>query len=230
MNFLDLSIGLAVALTLWFGIPHLFKLWQKANLRRLCRSCRAIVLTYDDGPGKVLTPALLNVLASNKVRANFFMIGHKLQTFSNQALDVLSSGHPIGSHSFRHLHAWKSNPIEVTKDIQAGFQICEQFAPSSWFRPPFGKLTLATLMHTWITGRTLAWWTIDSTDTWSSPLPIEEIIERVKDQGGGVILMHDNDRTDTSRHDYVINLTLGLIQFARNEGYDICTLQELPVN
>jgi len=196
-------------------------------LRRLCRSSRAIVLTYDDGPGKILTPALLNVLANNNVHANFFMIGHKIQSLSDHALDALSGGHAIGSHSFRHLHAWKSNPIEVTKDIQAGFQICEQFSPSSWFRPPFGKLTLATLLQTWITHHTLAWWTIDSTDTWSRPISIEKIIEYIRNQGGGVILMHDNDRTDTSRHDYVISLTLGLIQFARSEGYDICTLQDL---
>jgi hypothetical protein len=28
----------------------------------------------------------------------------------------------------------------------------------------------------------------------------------------------------------VINLTLGLIQLARDEGYDICTLNDLPAN
>lgn len=229
MNIFGLGIGLAGILILWFCMPHLLKLWQIATLRRLCRKSGIIVLTYDDGPGKTLTPALLNVLASHNVHANFFMIGHKVESFSAQALDVAAKGHAVGSHSFRHVHAWKNNPFKVMRDIQAGFQVCQQIASCNWFRPPFGKITLATLLQIWITHYKLAWWTVDSTDTWPSPLPIEKIVERVRNQGGGVVLMHDNDRTDASRHDYVINLTLRLIQLARDEGYDICTLQDLPV-
>ena len=227
MNFLILATGLTVILILWFCIPYLLKLWQISSLRRLCRRSRVIVLTYDDGPGEVLTPALLKVLASNDVHANFFMVGRKIELFSKQALDVAAKGHSIGSHSFGHLHAWKRNPFKVKSDIQAGFQICKSISSSNLFRPPFGKITLATLLQTWIAHRKLAWWTIDSTDTWSSPLPIERTVERVKNQGGGVILMHDNDRKDSKTHDYVINLTLSLIQLARAEGYSILMLQDV---
>jgi peptidoglycan-N-acetylglucosamine deacetylase len=228
MNLLDLITGLTGILVLWFCIPYLLKLWQIASLRRLCRKSRVIVLTYDDGPGEVLTSALLNVLASNDVHANFFMLGFKVETCSSQALDVAVKGHTIGSHSFRHLHAWKTNPFEVKRDIQAGFQICKPISSSNLFRPPYGKITLATLLQTWIAHKKLAWWTIDSTDTWANPLPIEKIVDRVKSEGGGVVLMHDHDRKDASAHDYVINLTLRLIQLARNEGYNILKLQDVP--
>jgi len=156
MNFLVLVTGLTGVLVLWFCMPYLLKLWQIASLRRLCRKSRVIVLTYDDGPGEVLTPALLNVLASNDVHANFFMLGHKVESFSNQALDVAAKGHAIASHSFRHLHAWKKNPFDVKSDIQAGFQICNPISSSNLFRPPYGKITLATLLQTWITHHKLA--------------------------------------------------------------------------
>ena len=73
----------------------------------------------------------------------------------------------------------------------------------------------------------LAWWTIDSSDTWATPLPIERTVDRVRKEGGGVILMHDHDRKNASEHAYVINLTLRLIQLAHDEDYDICTLQNL---
>lgn len=229
MNIPGLVTGLTVVLVLWFGMPYLLKRWQIASLRRLCRKSRVIVLTYDDGPGEVLTPALLKVLASNDVHANFFMLGHKIESFPNLALDVAAKGHVIGSHSFRHLHAWKKNPFDVKNDIQAGFQIGKAISASSLFRPPYGKITLATLLQTWISRRKLAWWTIDSTDTWTKPLAVEKIVERVKNEGGGVILMHDLDRNDASAHEYVINLTLGLIQLARAEGYNIRTLQDVLV-
>ena len=229
MNFLGLLTGLTGILILWFCMPYLLKLWQIASLRRQCRKSRIIVLTYDDGPGEVLTPALLNVLASNDIHANFFMLGCKVEPFSNQALAVAAKGHAIGSHSFGHLHAWKNNPFKVKRDIQEGFEICKPISSSNLFRPPYGKITLATLLQTWITYQKLAWWTIDSTDTWTSPLPIEKVIDRVKNEGGGVILMHDHDRKDATAHDYVINLTLRLIQLARDDGYTILTLQDVPV-
>jgi len=41
--------------------------------------------------------------------------------------------------------------------------------------------------------------------------------------------MHDYDRKNASEHEYVINLTLRLIQLARDEGYNILTLQDVTV-
>ncbi len=219
---------LTVVLVLWFCMPYMLKLWQIVRLRRLCKKYRVIVLTYDDGPGEVLTPALLNVLACNDVHANFFMVGHKIESFSNQTLDVAAKGHSIGSHSFKHLHAWKKNPFDVRNDIKRGFQICKTISSSNLFRPPFGKITLATLLQIWIARQKLAWWTIDSTDTWANPLPIEKIVGLVKNEGGGVILMHDHDRKDACEHDYVINLTIRLIKLARDEGYNILTFRDVP--
>ena len=227
MSMLTLSLVLTGVLVVWFGLPYLLKRWQIVCLRKQCRKSKVIVLTYDDGPSEVLTPILLNVLASNDTHANFFMIGRKIESFPSLVNDVASKGHSIGSHSFNHFHAWKKNPLDVSSDIQAGFQICKSISSSYLFRPPFGKITLATLLQTWIAHEKLAWWTIDSTDTWTNPLPIENTIDRVRKEGGGVILMHDHDRSDANKHEYVIDLTLRLIQFAHDEGYNILTFQDL---
>jgi peptidoglycan-N-acetylglucosamine deacetylase len=226
MNPIGLLEGIVGILFVWFLLPHILKLMQISSLRKYCRSSRAIVLTYDDGPGNVLTPALLNLLARNNVHANFFMVGSKVESFPTQVHNVAAQGHVIGSHSFRHLHAWKCDPFKVIRDIHAGFQTSKRNSFSTWFRPPFGKMTLASLLYTWISHHKLAWWTIDSTDTWPSPLAIEQIIDRVRKEGGGVVLMHDNDRVDISRHNYVLGVTIGLIQLAREEGFVICTLKE----
>jgi peptidoglycan/xylan/chitin deacetylase (PgdA/CDA1 family) len=230
MNFIFLIQCFTLLFFLWYGLPHLLKKWQIASLRKRCRKSRVIVLTYDDGPGEMLTPTLLKVLESYNVRANFFMVGHKVNSFTNQAREVISKGHIVGSHSFRHLHAWKSNPYAVNRDIQAGFQKCKQISSSNLFRPPFGKITLATLLLTWISHKELAWWTIDSSDTWATSLPIEKIIDQLTNEGGGVVLMHDYDRNNSSKRDFVIDLTNRLIQFARDEDFKIITLQDMPFN
>jgi len=227
MYFFSLTAVLIGFIVLWFGIPHLLKKSQIIKLRKQCRKSRAIVLTYDDGPGETLTPALLNVLAASDVHANFFMIGCKVELFPNHAKDAVAKGHAIGSHSYKHLHAWKKNPFDVDRDIEAGFQICKSFSSSSLFRPPYGKITLATILQTWIARQKFAWWTIDSSDTWTTPLPIEKILDRVKNEGGGVILMHDHDRKSAIENDYVINLTRRLMQLARDEGYKILMLQDM---
>lgn len=227
MSYLVLVSVVASIPTLWFVAPHLYKLRQIAKLRRICENSKVIVLTYDDGPGSSLTPALLKVLENSSVHANFFMLGRKIDSFPHEAFDVASKGHLIGSHSLEHLHAWKTSPLKIGTDIRVGFQKCGEITTSKWFRPPFGKITLATLIQILITHHRLAWWTIDSTDTWPNPLPIEQIIERVRKENGGVVLMHDHDRDNTYMHNYVIGLTQGLIQLARDEGYAICTFQNL---
>ena len=104
MNFFCLYTSLSVVLVLWFCMPYLLKRWQISSLRRLCKKSRVIVLTYDDGPGKILTPDLLSALASNDIHANFFMVGRKFESYSSKVPDIVSKVLSIGSHSFSHFH------------------------------------------------------------------------------------------------------------------------------
>lgn len=189
---------------------------------------RTIALTYDDGPGADLTKKILALLKAYDVRATFFMLGKKITTDLEMPHMLVQAGHEIGSHSFQHLNAWKRSPLAVYRDINRGIVSIKAFSQSSLFRPPHGKPTLATMAQVWFNECRHAWWTIDSTDTWPIPMPIEGVIERIRSDGGGVILMHDHSRPNNpEREKYVVELTKSILELARKEGFKVCRMSEL---
>ena len=73
----------------------------------------------------------------------------------------------------------------------------------------------------------IGWWTVDSGDTWPSIPRVDEIVARVISDGGGVVLMHDFERTSrvaAAVHEYVLALTEALIRASVRHGFEIRTL------
>lgn len=200
----------------WLVLPYAIRKFQEATLKRKCRMSRTIALTYDDGPGDELTKKILALLKAYDVRATFFMLGEKIAADLDMPHMMVQAGHEIGSHSFQHLNAWKSSPLAVYRDINRGLVGIRTFSQSSLFRPPHGKLTLATMLQVWFNQCRQAWWTIDSTDTWPIPMPIEGVIERIRCGGGRVFLMHDHSRPNNPESEaYVLDLTKSILELAR---------------
>ncbi len=213
----------------WLVLPYAIRKYQEAILKWKCRMSRTIVLTYDDGPGAEVTEKILALLKAYDVRATFFMLGMKIETDLELPHKLVQAGHEIGSHSFQHLNAWTRSPLAVYRDIKRGFAVARVFDRTLLFRPPHGKVTLATMLQIWLSQCRLAWWTLDSTDTWSCPMQIERVIERIRADGGGVILMHDHSRPGNlvAREAYVLDLTKSILELARKEGFKVCRMSEL---
>jgi hypothetical protein len=94
------------------------------------------------------------------------------------------------------------------------------------FRPPHGKMTLPTY---WSIRRRKApvwWWTIDSGDTRDVLPNISQVGEGLLKAGGGIVLMHDLDRTQ-QRNDFVLELTAALLDLAQKESFKVTPLREL---
>jgi peptidoglycan/xylan/chitin deacetylase (PgdA/CDA1 family) len=218
-------------LFVWYAMPYAIKKLNQHQLRYRCRTWRLISLTYDDGPSTRLSEQLMDLLAEYNVKATFFVLGHKLQSAGHVLERVVQAGHEIGSHSFRHLNAWKRSPLAVYQDIKQGLMLTKAIGASSasnLFRPPHGKVTLATITQIMMNNAKLAWWTIDSSDTWATPIPVERVIARIKREGGGVILMHDHDRASSSeREEYVLELTRTILELARKESFSICRMGDI---
>lgn len=228
MTFVASIYLLLIAACAWFVLPHAIKKIQTRLLRRRCQAEHSIVLTYDDGPGTHLTPALLEILRDRNAHATFFPLGHKLGKSKEIVARIIGAGHEIGSHSYAHLHAWKCDPVSVFLDIQKGLRVVRTVADCQLFRAPYGKLTLGSLIQVGLHGCRQSWWTIDSTDTWGKPIGVKEILDRVRAQGGGVVLLHDLDRPAQPEHEkFVLDLTRGLLDLADGEGFRIRRLGDV---
>src|SRR6478735_12132206 len=61
-----------------------------------------VVLTFDDGPLPHNSNQILEILASECIRATFFEIGRMARSFPEGVRKLRDAGHTIGTHSQNH--------------------------------------------------------------------------------------------------------------------------------
>lgn len=197
------------------------------ELHGLCRRHRALVLTYDDGPGMGLSRGLVELLASHDSKVTFFLLGRRVVEDSETVDLVQAAGHELGVHSFDHCNALKTEGARAVADIEAGYAAAARWVPSNGlFRPPHGKLSFATWRALRNRGARICWWTVDSGDTWAELPSPQRTVDAVLRAGGGVVLMHDFDR-GPEREAFVLETTRLLLEAAKREGLRVMTLSEL---
>src|ERR1700712_211201 len=71
-----------------------------------------VVLTFDDGPLPHNSNPILEILASQCVKATFFIIGRMAQAYPDGVRKVRDAGHSIGTHSQNHPLSFNKMPME----------------------------------------------------------------------------------------------------------------------
>jgi peptidoglycan-N-acetylglucosamine deacetylase len=207
--------------------PYIGRLHSVRTLKKQVSANRTLVLTYDDGPSDSTTPKLLTLLRNHGTHATFFMLGRSAKQFPSVADRVLQEGHEIGCHTDNHFNAWKTSPWNAIADIDAGYRALSTWVPSNGtFRPPYGKITLPTYLAIRRRGASLGWWTIDSGDTHDRLPHPQKVAEAAINDGGGIVLMHDLDRSP-ERNDFVLETTSVLLKLATQEAFTIKRLSDL---
>lgn len=84
-------------------------LWREGAIITGAAAQRLILFTFDDGPDRNTTPALLDVLDELGIRAVFFVTAEHLAGPGNRAAEqrelveqMLARGHIVGNHTFHH--------------------------------------------------------------------------------------------------------------------------------
>jgi peptidoglycan-N-acetylglucosamine deacetylase len=204
--------------------------WRRRRMnaaRRQVTRDRILALTFDDGPSETLTPRLLDLLRKHEATATFFMLGRNARKFPHITDRVFREGHDLGCHSDQHLNAWKTLPWHAVSDINGGYEALSSWVSSNgMFRPPNGKMTLPTYMALRRRGAPVWWWTIDSGDTHAYLPNTEQVLDEVRHQNGGIVLLHDLDRSK-ERDEFVFATTAALLELANRESLNIMPLSKL---
>ena len=189
---------------LYIPIPFVIsKLMRKINLSKIKKS-NGLYITFDDGPSIELTPTILDLLAKSEARATFFLLGKHLDQNPEIAKRITAMGHLIGEHSYDHTHPWKSGPFNSAKDLIKGwksFKQIEQNYRSGYFRPPYGKFNLVTLLYILFWRKRVIFWTDDPKDYEISTIDsfLENEIKKI--DTGSIVLLHDGRaRQDDNPH------------------------------
>ena len=193
---------------------------------------KALVLTFDDGPGNRLTPAILNILAESNAKATFFLLGRNIIGREAIVGQIAAAGHEICSHGYDHLHQWKVSPIRALRDIKHGWQAIDAVLGNKRgkypFRPPYGKLNLLCLLYLLAKGVPICYWSVVSGDTLTSDKrDSQRAAISARKAGGAVILAHDFDRSEDTIDSMVLKSVRSVLAMAKETGMRLLTVSEL---
>ncbi|MFN8175453.1 MAG: polysaccharide deacetylase family protein [Solirubrobacteraceae bacterium] len=210
-----------------YGGPALARAHAIAALREHCAARGALALTYDDGPGDRLTGRVLDLLAQRGAVATFFALGARAAAGPELLDRVVAEGHELGCHSHDHLDAWRVAPWRAAADLERGYAtLAPWLRADAPYRPPHGRPTLAVRAAARRRGARLAWWTLDSGDTFGSPPAPADVAARLEEAGGGVVLLHDFDRTGAdagARAEHVLETTRLALDAAERRRWTVET-------
>lgn len=204
---------------------------MRLMLKHKAIKCKALVLTFDDGPGSRLTPAILELLAEKKAKATFFLLGRNIVGREEIVKQIAAGGHEICSHGYDHLHYWKVSPIRAIKDIKRGWAMIDTVLNIKGgkyaFRPPYGKQNIFSLLYLWISRVPIIFWSVDLGDTWMSHVEPHKIVALAKKNGGAMLLAHDFDRPDDSVDNLVLESVRQVVAMAQENAMQILTCSGL---
>jgi peptidoglycan/xylan/chitin deacetylase (PgdA/CDA1 family) len=156
----------------------------------------AVGLTFDDGPHPDGTPAVMDALEAGGASATFFLAGEQVVQRPGLAEEIVSAGHRVALHCFRHRSFIRLTPREARDDLVRGAAAIEDATgvAVTEFRPPFGYLTAAALSFARAQGWEIVLWKRIGYDWRPSATP-ERIARRVTRalRGGEIIVLHDAD-------------------------------------
>ncbi len=212
-------------------VPRITFAAQRQRAVAACRRERVIALTFDDGPGTALTPAILDRLAAARAPATFFALGRNVPGREAILRRIVAEGHQLGCHGQDHVHYVFQWPGRGLLDLHRAWRTLAPLVRGPVtalpFRPPFGKLTLPQWLYLRLRGTPVVTWTQDAMDTRpdlaDSPA---DLAGRIRAQGGGVVLLHDFDRDERRIHADVL-ARLDAILALQRQGFRFVGLDEL---
>jgi peptidoglycan/xylan/chitin deacetylase (PgdA/CDA1 family) len=184
---------------------------------------KEVVLTFDDGPLLPYSNQILDILASQCVKATYFLVGEMARAFPATVRRIYEEGHTIGTHSEDHPTRFGQLPVEKMRheidwgisDVSAALGDSKYLAP--FFRIP--GLARSDLVERELAARGLTVFSSDTdADDWHHRISGQQIIalamRRLEARGKGILLLHDI-------HPATVAALPGLLKELKDKGFHI---------
>ncbi|WP_067619554.1 polysaccharide deacetylase family protein [Alicyclobacillus acidiphilus] len=178
---------------------------------------KVLYFTFDDGPGALYTPQILDVLRREHVHATFFVLGSRCTELPDVMKRMQREGHEIGSHGYDHRNLAHVPEHVIRSEVQMADTAIVQVTGKKprYFRPAYGAIDRRELPMILQMGHPVVFWTVDSLD-WKAT-SAASIIHEVKTwaRPGSIVLFHDG----VSQSRYTVQALPVLIRYYRTQGY-----------
>jgi peptidoglycan/xylan/chitin deacetylase (PgdA/CDA1 family) len=191
-----------------------------------------VVLTFDDGPWPVTTPAVLAALDTQCTKATFFPVGKHATWHPDVLKQVFAHGHTVGSHTWGHVNLAK-RPLQDAKDeIEKGISAVSMSAGqpiAPFFR--FPQLRQTSELKAYLGERNIAAFSIDvDSEDFRIKKPellVSGVMAKLQKTGKGIVLMHDLHKwTATALPELLAQLKAGGYKIVHLKAKD--TLTTMP--
>jgi len=184
---------------------------------------KEVVLTFDDGPLPPYSNEILDILASQCVKATYFLVGEMARAYPATVRRIYEEGHTIGTHSENHPTRFGQLPIEKLRreidwgisDVSAALGYPKYLAP--FFRIP--GLARSDIAESELAARGLIVFSSDTVaDDWHHHIKPNQIVDlamrRLEARGKGILLLHDI-------HPTTVAALPGLLNQLKDNGFHI---------
>jgi peptidoglycan/xylan/chitin deacetylase (PgdA/CDA1 family) len=181
-----------------------------------------VVITFDDGPIPPYSNAILDTLASQCVKATYFLVGEMAQAYPSIVRRIFNDGHSIGTHSQNHPFAFQRLTTQkFERQVDVGIAsvdaaLGDPKALSPFFRIPGLGRTAA--IEDYLASKSLVTWSADVVaDDWKrigAREIVRRAIRRLEDKGRGILLLHDI-------HPATVTALPSLLKELKDRGYHV---------
>lgn len=172
----------------------------------------AVYLTFDQGYENGNTPAILDALARNGVKATFFVTESYIRSSPELVRRMAEDGHVVGNHTSTHpsLPSLVDDPDAFARELsatEAAYAEVTGRAMARVMRPPMGEYSARSLWRTQRLGYTSVFWGFAHRD-WivDDQPPVDVTIRRILDGShpGAIYLLHGVSSSDAQALDAAI--------------------------
>lgn len=156
----------------------------------------SIALTFDDGPDPEYTLPLLVILSKYNIKANFFLIGEKIETYPEIVKEIVAQGHAIVGHTCTHRQVTTLSKEQLIDELQRTRVLIKSVTgvETTTYRPPKGLINYRSLKTSINAGYRVIHWSRSYSDYLKDGE--ESLWERVSEnpiKGRDIVLLHDNN-------------------------------------
>jgi peptidoglycan/xylan/chitin deacetylase (PgdA/CDA1 family) len=188
-------------------------------------SKNSVAITFDDSPNPVYTEVVLNLLKSKDIKATFFVVGKNAEKFPHIVRRIADEGHIIGNHSYFHKNITGLSFRELSEEIKMTNELIYNITGKKYlplFRPPFGKLSIRSIVKLSLERQCIILWTKSAGDHMVT-INLEEILKSLK-------LNNISSRDILLFHDFNPNTIIALelvIDKLKDKGFNFVTLDKV---